>query len=65
MGYKLKSKSSAKKRFKVTATGLVIRYGAKRRHNQGSRTRKLLRASKGPIVCKPAVAKIIKKYLLI
>lgn len=65
MGYKLKSKSSAKKRFKVTATGLVIRYSAKRRHNQGNRTKKLLRGSKGPIVCKPEVAKIIKKYLLI
>jgi large subunit ribosomal protein L35 len=60
---KLKTKSSAKKRFKFSATGLVIRYAAKRRHNQGNRSKKLLRASKGPITCKPEVAKIIKKYL--
>ncbi|MFT4967784.1 MAG: large subunit ribosomal protein L35 [Candidatus Deianiraeaceae bacterium] len=60
---KLKTKSSAKKRFKFSASGLVIRYAAKRRHNQGNRCRKALRQSKGPITAKPEVAKIIKKYL--
>lgn len=65
MKHKLKNKSSAKKRFKITASGLVIRYGAKRRHNQGNRTKKLLRGSKGGMICKPEVAKIIKKYLFV
>ncbi len=59
---KLKSRSSAVKRFKITGTGKIVHYHAKRRHNQSNRSKKLLRQSKGSSVAKYEVAKIIKKY---
>lgn len=66
MGYKLKTKSSAKKRFRWTKGGKgdkIILFHAKRRHNAQNRNRILHKQSRGGDVAQPAVVKIIKKYL--
>lgn len=66
MGYKLKNKSSAKKRFRYTKGGKgdkIVFFGAKRRHNMKGRANKAMRQSKGPMIAAPETAKIIKKYL--
>lgn len=66
MGYKLKTKSSAKKRFRWTKGGKgekIILFHAKRRHNAQNRNRILHKQSRGNDVANPHVLKIIKKYL--
>ena len=44
---KLKTKSSVKKRFKITATGKVMSGPAKKRHGLIKRTQKMKRSSRG------------------
>ena len=44
---KLKTKSSAKKRFSFSANGNVIAYAAFRRHNLRKRSQKMKRQSRG------------------
>ena len=44
---KMKTKSSAKKRFKVTATGKVLAGQAGKRHGMIKRTRKFIRNARG------------------
>lgn len=66
MGYKLKTKSSAKKRFRWTKGGKgdkVILFHAKRRHNAQNRDRILHKHSRGADVANDHVKTIIKKYL--
>jgi ribosomal protein L35 len=67
MGYKLKSKSSAKKRFRWTKGGKgdkIIFFHAKRRHNAQNRNRILHKQSRGNAVANPHVVKLIRKYLM-
>ena len=45
--YKLKVKSSAKKRFSLTATGLVRATQANKRHNMRKRSSRQIRALRG------------------
>lgn len=60
---KLKSKSAAKKRFKVTASGLIkASYGCKQ-HFLRRRTKTMKRSARGMQVLCAADAGIVKKYV--
>ena len=60
---KLKTKSGAKKRFKITATGKVKAGVAGKRHRLISHNAKYIRQNRGTKVMSDADAKIIKTYL--
>jgi large subunit ribosomal protein L35 len=60
---KLKTKSGAKKRFKITATGKVKAGVAGKRHRLISHNSKYIRQNRGTKVMDPADAKVIKTYL--
>ncbi|MDR0484986.1 MAG: 50S ribosomal protein L35 [Alphaproteobacteria bacterium] len=60
---KLKSKSSAKKRFKVTANGLIkVGYGCKQ-HFLRRRTKTMKRSARGMGVLSVADTKFVKTYV--
>ena len=60
---KMKTKSSAKKRFKVTATGKVKSAQAGKRHGMIKRSPKFIRDARGTSVLSEADAKIVKSYM--
>jgi large subunit ribosomal protein L35 len=60
---KLKTKSSAKKRFKVTGTGKVVAGVAFKRHNLRKRSQKMKRKARGTMVLSDADARIVKSYM--
>ena len=60
---KLKTKSGAKKRFKLTATGKVKTGQAGKRHGMIKRTRKFIRNARGTTILAESDAKIVKKFL--
>jgi large subunit ribosomal protein L35 len=60
---KMKTKSSAKKRFKITATGKVKVQAAGKRHGMIKRTNKFIRDARGTTVLSDPDAKIIKKFM--
>ena len=60
---KLKTKSSAKKRFKVTATGRVKAGMSGKRHGMIKRTPKQIRQKRRMDTLEPADAKIAKKWM--
>ena len=60
---KMKTKSSAKKRFSLTATGKVRRSHAGKQHGMIKRTNKQIREHRGTTLLSPADAKIIKKFM--
>ena len=60
---KMKTKSSAKKRFKVSATGLVISTQANKQHNMRKRSKRQLRDQRGTTVLCPADAQMVKSYM--
>ena len=60
---KMKTKSSAKKRFKLTATGKVKAQQAGKRHGMIKRSNDFIRKARGTTVLSDADAKIVKKYL--
>ena len=60
---KMKTKSGAKKRFKVTANGKVKAAQAGKRHGMIKRTPKQIRDKRGTDVLAPADAKIVKKFM--
>jgi large subunit ribosomal protein L35 len=60
---KMKTKSGAKKRFKLTASGLVKAGSAGKRHGMIKRTKKQIRNKRGTRVLSAPDAKIIKKFL--
>ncbi len=60
---KMKTKSSAKKRFKVSATGKVIGGQAGKRHGMIKRTRKFIRDARGTRVLSDPDQKLIKSYM--
>ena len=61
---KLKTKSSAKKRFKVTAGGKVLFYGAYLRHNTSKRPQQMKRQNRGSQTLCKCDAKVVKRYYL-
>ena len=60
---KLKTKSGAKKRFKMTATGKVKVAAAGKQHGMIKRTKKFIRDARGTMVLCSADARIVKKYM--
>lgn len=60
---KMKTKSSAKKRFKVTATGKVVTAQAGKRHGMIKRTKKFIRNARGTTTLSAPDAKIAKGYM--
>jgi large subunit ribosomal protein L35 len=60
---KMKTKSSAKKRFKITASGRVKAQAAGKRHGMIKRTNKFIRDARGTTVLSDPDAKIIKKFM--
>jgi large subunit ribosomal protein L35 len=60
---KLKTKSGAKKRFKITGTGKVKAAAQGKRHGMIKRHAKFIRKARGMMVLKDCDAKIVKKYM--
>lgn len=60
---KMKTKSGAKKRFKVTASGRIKAGQAGKRHGMIKRSNKFLRNARGTTVLCKADEGIVKKYM--
>ena len=60
---KMKTKSSAKKRFKVTASGRVMSAQAGKRHGMIKRTNKFIRNARGTTTLSDPDTKIVKSYM--
>lgn len=60
---KIKSHSSSKKRFRVTATGKVKMSNAYRRHRLVSKSKKSKTRHKSPTIAHDSDAKVIKKMI--
>ncbi|EAQ14321.1 MULTISPECIES: 50S ribosomal protein L35 [Maritimibacter] len=60
---KMKTKSSCKKRFKVSATGKVISGQAGKRHGMIKRHKKFIRDARGTTVMSAPDAKIVKSMM--
>ena len=60
---KMKTKSSAKKRFKVTGTGKVVAGQAGKRHGMIKRTNKFVRNARWTTTLSEQDAKIVKTYM--
>ena len=60
---KMKTKSSAKKRFKVTATGRIVTAQAGKRHGMIKRTTKFVRKARGTTILSAPDEKIVKSYM--
>ena len=61
---KMKTKSGAKKRFKITGTGKVLAAHSGKRHGMIKRTTKQIRQHRGTNVRFKADGENIKKYFL-
>lgn len=60
---KLKTKSGAKKRFKITASGKVVMGHAKKRHGLRKRSQTMKRTARGTKVLIPGDANIVKSFM--
>jgi len=60
---KMKTKSGAKKRFKVTATGRIVAAQAGKRHGMIKRSTKFIRQARGTTILSAADEKIVKTYM--
>ena len=60
---KLKTKSSAKKRFKVSARGKVITAQAGKRHGMIKRTNSQIRKQRGTTIMSKQDSRIVKSYM--
>jgi len=60
---KMKTKSSCKKRFKITASGKVKSAGAGKRHGMIKRSNKFIRDARGTMVLSEPDARIVKKFM--
>jgi large subunit ribosomal protein L35 len=60
---KMKTKSSAKKRFKVTATGRVLSAQAGKRHGMIKRHKKFIRNARGTTTLSCPDEKLAKSYM--
>lgn len=61
--YKQKTRKGAAKRFKITATGKVLRRSQNMRHLRRNKSKKAIRAYRVPIEVKGKWAKKIKQML--
>ncbi|MEM8744550.1 MAG: 50S ribosomal protein L35 [Pseudomonadota bacterium] len=60
---KLKTKSGAKKRFRLTASGKVRGQQAGKQHGMIKRTKKFIRNARGTTILSDQDARIVKKFL--
>ncbi|TVP71211.1 MAG: 50S ribosomal protein L35 [Rhodobacteraceae bacterium] len=60
---KMKTKSGAKKRFSMTATGKVKAGQAGKRHGMIKRTKKFIRDARGTTLLSEQDSRIVKKYM--
>ncbi|MEK9946789.1 MAG: 50S ribosomal protein L35 [Alphaproteobacteria bacterium] len=60
---KMKTKSGAKKRFRLTGTGKVRMNQANKQHGMIKRTNKQIRQQRGTSILSASDAKIVKKFL--
>jgi len=60
---KMKTKSSVKKRFRLTASGKVRRQHSGKRHGMIKRTNKQIREHRGTTIMSKADEKIVKSYM--
>ena len=60
---KLKTKTSAKKRFKITARGKVVMAQAVKRHGMIKRTNSQIRKQRGTPIMSKQDGKIVKSYM--
>lgn len=60
---KMKTKSSAKKRFKVTATGKVVGGQAGKRHGMIKRSNDFIRDARGTRVLSKPDQKLVKQFM--
>lgn len=60
---KMKTKSGAKKRFKVTASGKIKSAQSGKRHGMIKRTSKFIRNARGTTTLSPQDETIVKKYM--
>ncbi|HPF46041.1 MAG: 50S ribosomal protein L35 [Alphaproteobacteria bacterium] len=60
---KLKTKSGAKKRFKLTASGKVRSSQTGKQHGMIKRTNKQIRNQRGTTILSDPDARIVKKYM--
>ncbi len=60
---KLKTKSSAKKRFSFSASGRVVAYSAFRRHNLRKRSQKMKRQSRGSMQLETCDTRMIQRLM--
>ena len=60
---KLKTKRSAKKRFKISAKGKVISAQAGKRHGMIKRTNSQIRKQRGTTIMTKQDSKIVKSYM--
>ena len=60
---KMKTKSGAKKRFKITGTGKVLAAQANKRHGMIKKSKKFIRQARGTTILCDADARIVKSFL--
>jgi len=60
---KMKTKSSVKKRFRLTATGKVIMAQAGKRHGMRKRSPEVRRTSRGTTIMRECDAKIVRRFM--
>lgn len=60
---KMKTKSGAKKRFSMTATGKVKAGQAGKRHGMIKRTKKFIRDARGTTILSEQDSRIVKSYM--
>ena len=60
---KMKTKSSVKKRFRLTASGKVRSSQAGKQHGMIKRTNKQIRNQRGTTILKDCDANIVKKFM--
>lgn len=60
---KMKTKSSVKKRFRLTASGKVRSSQAGKQHGMIKRTNKQIRNQRGTTILKDCDAQIVKKFM--
>tara|TARA_R110002095_G_scaffold194238_3_gene172456 strand:+ start:160 stop:360 length:201 start_codon:yes stop_codon:yes gene_type:complete len=60
---KMKTKSSVKKRFKLTATGKIKMAQTGKRHGMIKRSNKFIRQARGTTVMSESNAKVIRKFM--
>ncbi len=60
---KIRTKSSVKKRFRLTATGKVVATQAGKRHGMIKRTSKQIRNQRGTTILAECDARIVRQFL--